>query len=141
MKHSVTILLAGALALTSACKPVEKDEAPKDAASDAAGSAAESSVKAPAVAATDNLMKLTCADFLATAQIAMTEPADDAALAAQDELANGLTWVHGYLYAKNGGKYDALSQDWMKVTAKRIFDNCSAAKDAKATSLFEVATS
>jgi hypothetical protein len=141
MRHSVTILLAGALALTTACKPAQKDEAPKDAAPAVAVDAAESPAKAPPVDANDNLMKLTCADFIATAQIATVQPADDAALAAQDELANGLTWVHGYLYSKNNGKYDALTQDWMKVTAKRIFENCSAAKDPKATSLFEVATS
>jgi hypothetical protein len=158
MKHPITILLATALVLTTGCTP-EQAEAPKALEADTGnapteqltealdvtptetGTAAEQPSTAPAVAPTDPLMLLSCADFLATAKIASTQPADDAALAAQDELVNGLTWVHGYMFAKNDGKYDVLSQKWIEVTAKRVFDNCSAAKDPKTTNLFDVATS
>lgn len=158
MKHPITILLATALVLTTGCTP-EQAEAPKATEADTGsapteqltealdvtpaetGTAAEQPSTVPAVAPTDPLMQLSCADFLATAKIASTQPADDAALAAQDELVNGLTWVHGYMFAKNDGKYDVLSQKWIEVTAKRVFDNCAAAKDPKTTNLFDVATS
>ncbi len=95
----------------------------------------------PEVAANESLTKLTCADFLATAQVAMTQPADDAALAAQDELANGLTWLHGYLYARKGGAIEPLSQMWMQTTAKRVYEACSAAKEPAKANLFEIAVS
>jgi hypothetical protein len=160
MKHMTAILLTGALALTTACKPEPAAEAPDTTATTASNAASEQAAEAlnvtptdtnsaaeevpsaaPTVAATDPLTQLTCADFLATAKIAATQPADDAALAAQDELVNGLTWVHGYLYAKNGGKYDVLNQEWIQATAKRVYDNCAASKDPKTTNLFDVATS
>jgi hypothetical protein len=160
MKYLNAILLSGALTLTTACKPEPAAEAPTQTAATAGNTAPEQAVEAlnvtptdsnaapaeapsaaPAVAATDPLTQLTCADFLATAKIAATQPVDDAALAAQDELVNGLTWVHGYLFAKNGGKYDVLNQQWIQATAKRVFDNCAAAKDPKTTNLFDVATS
>jgi len=151
MKHPITILLAAALVLTTGCTP-EQAEAPKATEADTGNAPTEQLTEAldvtptetgtaPAVAPTDPLMLLSCADFLATAKIASTQPADDAALAAQDELVNGLTWVHGYMFAKNNGKYDVLSQKWIEVTAKRVFDNCAAAKDPKTTNLFDVATS
>lgn len=95
----------------------------------------------PEVSPSDNLVTLTCADFLATAQVAAAEPADGAALAAQDELANGLTWLHGYLYASSNGAIEPLSQNWMKATVTRVHDECAAAKDPSSVNLFEVAKS
>jgi hypothetical protein len=114
-----------------------------------AAQASETAVSAAATTArpvvkpapTDNLMKISCADFLATAKVAVDETDADAAKAAQDELANGLTWLHGYLYAKNNGAIEVLSQEWMKATVTKVHANCTAAKDAAGTSLFEVATS
>lgn len=114
---------------------------------DAAGSAAEAAEEierpeqSPVVAPSDDLMRLSCADFLATAQVARTQPADDAALAAQDEIAYGLTWLHGYLYAAQGGEVAVLSQDWMAETVADVFGACSQAEDPGSVSLFEVATS
>ncbi|MEE4317450.1 MAG: hypothetical protein V2I74_10765 [Erythrobacter sp.] len=125
--------LLGALVLGGCAQP--------DAAAPAAEEAIERPDQAPAVAASDDLMRLTCADFLATAEIARTQPADDAALAAQDEIANGLTWLHGYLYASRAGEIDPLSQDWMAATAKRVYETCSTAEKPAETSLFEVAGS
>lgn len=159
MKYLNAILLTGALTLTTACKPEPSAEAPKapeatagsatteqlsealDVTPAETGAAAEQASTAPTLVPTDPLMLLSCADFLATAKIASTQPADDAALAAQDELVNGLTWVHGYMFAKNNGKYDVLNQQWIEVNAKRVYDNCAAAKDPKTTNLFDVATS
>jgi cytoskeletal protein RodZ len=160
MKYITAAVLTSAMVLNTACTPEPATEAPAQTAATAGNTAPEQAVEAlnvtpgaastpaaetapaaPAVAATDPLMLLSCADFLATAKIAATQPADDAALAAQDELVNGLTWVHGYMFAKNDGKYDVLSQKWLEVTAKRVFDNCAAAKDPKTTNLFDVATS
>lgn len=123
--------LLGALVLAGCAQP--------DAAAPAAEEAIERPDQAPAVAASDDLMRLTCADFLATAEIARSQPADDAALAAQDEIANGLTWLHGYLYATKAGKIKPLSQDWMAAAAKRVYETCSRAEEPAETSLFEVA--
>lgn len=92
-------------------------------------------------APTDNLMKITCADFLGTAAVAVDASDVDAAKAAQDELANGLTWLHGYLYATKKGELPDLSQDWMKTTVTTVHANCKAATDPAKLSLFEVATS
>lgn len=117
--------------------------APEQAAAPASGDTAaaiETPAEAPKIAPNEALTKVTCADFLATAEVATTQPADDAALAAQDELANDLTWLHGYLYAVNEGRIDPLSMDWMKDTASRVFELCSAAEKPAETSLFEVAT-
>ncbi|OBV12165.1 hypothetical protein [Erythrobacter dokdonensis] len=125
--------LLGAIVLAGCAQP--------DAAAPAAEEAIERPDQAPAVAASDDLMRLTCADFLATAEIARTQPADDAALAAQDEIANGLTWLHGYLYASRAGEIDPRSQDWMAATAKRVYETCSTAEKPAETSLFEVAGS
>lgn len=141
MKHAFTTVLAATLLLTTACAHQPSAAAGNDGMADRAGGATARQADVPAVASNDDLMKLTCADFLATAKIATTVPADDAALAAQDELVNGMIWVHGYMFASNGGRFDALSQDWIKATAKRVFDRCAAAKDPRQTNLFEVATS
>lgn len=117
---------------------VKAELAPEEAAEAAA---VEAPAEAPKLAPDDPLTKVTCADFLATAEVAIAQPADDAALAAQDELANGLTWLHGYLYAKADGGIEPLSQAWMQTTAKRVYEACSAAEKPAETSLFEVATS
>lgn len=139
MKHALTLVLAGTVAMTAACAPA--GEADKNGAAETAEAAIEAPAEKPKVAANEALTKITCADFLATAEVATAQPADDAAVAAQDELANGLTWLHGYLYATRQGKIDPLSQAWMETTAKRVFEACSAAEKPAETSLFEVAVS
>lgn len=136
MRLTAIMFAAGAAVLLSGCaKAPEEDAAKTDEA------AAEAPADLPKVASDENLNRLTCADFLATAKVATVQPADDAALAAQDELANGLTWLHGYLYATRAGKIEPLSQDWMAATAKRVFEACSAAEKPAETSLFQVAVS
>lgn len=137
MRQTITWLAVGALALSSGCAGEKQDDAPDQAAADAPATPAS----APSIAPDDNLQRLTCADFLATAKIATAEPVDDAALAAQDELANGMTWLHGYLYAKNDGKIEAFSQSWVAANAKRVFDACKAASNPAETNLFDVAVS
>jgi hypothetical protein len=140
----VTILLCSLGVVTLAgCSPQDQDKtsSAEEVKVSNAGEEPEGETKVALPAPNENLMKITCADFLATANVAVADPESDAAKAAQDELANGLTWLHGYLYGAKNGKVEVLSQDWMKATAKRVFDSCSAAKDPKATSLFEVATS
>lgn len=132
-------MLAGpmaALLMLAACAPQGETESGEETAA-----AAQAPAERPKLAPDDPLTRITCADFLATAEVATTQPADDAALAAQDELANGLTWLHGYLYAKKDGGIEPLSQTWMQATAKRVFEACSAAEKPGETSLFEVAVS
>lgn len=133
MKYpSMIIGAVGALALAGCA--AQAKETPVSAAATTARPVAKP-------APTDNLMKISCADFLATAKVAVDQTDPDASKAAQDELGNGLTWLHGYLYAKNNGAIEVLSQDWMKATVTKVHANCTAAKDAANTSLFEVATS
>ncbi len=139
-RTQISMTLAAILAL-AACKPAPAGEAAKQAGAEASEAAIATPAELPKVAPTDALTKVTCADFLATAEVATTQPADDAAVAAQDELANGLTWLHGYLYATAAGKIEPLSQVWMQATAKRVFEACSAAEKPAETSLFEVAVS
>lgn len=134
-RYALAAPVAALLMLGACAKPAEEAAAGEDTA------AVEAPAEAPKLAPDDPLTKVTCADFLATAEVATATPADDAALAAQDELANGLTWLHGYLYAKQDGGIEPLSQSWMQATAKRVFEACSAAEKPAETSLFEVATS
>lgn len=129
----ISITLVTILAL-AACQPAPAGEAATETAD-----AVEAPAEKPKLAPDDALTKVTCADFLATAEVATAQPADDAALAAQDELANGLTWLHGYLYAKQDGAIEPLSQTWMQTTAKRVYEACSAAEKPAETSLFAVA--
>lgn len=135
-RYALTAPVAALLMLGACAKPAEEA-----AGEDTAAAAIEAPAEAPKVAPDDALTKVTCADFLSTAEVATTQPADDAALAAQDELANGLTWLHGYLYAKQDGGIEPLSQTWMQTTAKRVYEACSSAEKPAETSLFEVATS
>lgn len=134
-RYALAAPVAALLMLGACAKPAAEDAAGEETA------AVEAPAEAPKLAPDDPLTKVTCADFLATAEVATAQPADDAALAAQDELANGLTWLHGYLYAKADGAIEPLSQTWMQTTAKRVFEACSAAEKPAETSLFEVATS
>lgn len=94
--------------------------------------------EAPVVGVNDNLVSLTCANFLDTATVATSEEDQEAAIAAQDEIAAGLIWIHGYLFAKGDGDVGVLSQKWMEETARRIYGTCSEAEDPSAVNLFEV---
>ena len=134
-RYALAAPVAALLMLGACAKPAAEDAAGEETA------AVEAPAEAPKLAPDDPLTKVTCTDFLATAVVVTAQPADDAALAAQDELANGLTWLHGYLYAKKDGGIEPLSQTWMQTTAKRVFEACSAAEKPAETSLFEVATS
>lgn len=120
--------------LGACAKPAE------EAAGEDTAAAVEAPAEAPKLAPYDPLTEA-IAEILATAEVATAQPADDAAHSAQDELANGLTWLHGYLYAKADGGIEPLSQTWMQTTAKRVFEACSSAEKPAETSLFEVATS
>ncbi|MCU0890669.1 MAG: hypothetical protein MUE77_02740 [Sandarakinorhabdus sp.] len=139
MKHLSIILAGGAAIALTACSSPAEQSAPAPAA--VAAAAEPSGTNVPKPAPTDNLMKISCADFLETAKVAVDTGNAQAAAAAQDELANDLTWLHGYLFATRKGDIAVLSQDWMKATVARVHARCSAARDAAATSLFEVATS
>ena len=135
MKNVISV--TAIIALLGACSPSDagEDEQGAKSAVEQAGEAA------PPIGASDNLVRLTCADFLSTAQVAATQPADEAALAAQDELATGLTWLHGFLYAQSSGEIEPLSQNWMKATVERVYSQCNEASDPATVNLFEVAKS
>ncbi|MEM6827746.1 MAG: hypothetical protein AAF553_07360 [Pseudomonadota bacterium] len=109
-----------------------------DATTEAAADDMERPDEAPVVGVNDNLVSLTCANFLDTAAVATSEEDEEAAIAAQDEIAAGLIWIHGYLFAKGDGDVSVLSQTWMEETAGRIYGTCSEAEDPSAVNLFEV---
>lgn len=135
-RYALAAPVAALLMLGACAKPAEETAAGEDTAA-----AMETPAEGPKLAPDDPLTKVTCADFLATAEVASAQPTVDAALAAQDELANGLTWLHGYLYAKSDGALEPLSQTWMQATVKRVFEACSAAEKPGEIRLFEVVAS
>ncbi|WOE76408.1 hypothetical protein [Alterisphingorhabdus coralli] len=139
---SLTIATVAALSV-SACAPAgESGDAEADSDTEtAADDDMERPDETPAITASDDTMALTCADFLETAAIATAEEQDEAAIAAQDELSNGLIWLHGYLYAANDGEVGVLSQEWMETNVKRVYETCNAAEDPAKVNLFEVAKS
>ena len=134
----VWIAAAAAFAMVGCAPSAESEEAPTDTGGVAEES--EAPAETPAIGATDDLLALSCADFLATAAVALDEEDEEAALSAQDEIASGLIWVHGYLFAKEDGEIPVLSQNWIESTAKRIHETCMAAEDPTALNLFEVAS-
>ena len=136
MKISNT-LLSGVLALSLVACASGEDEAALDAGSTEEITQPDA---LPTVTASDNLMQLSCADFLYAARLASDETAEGAALAAQDQIANSLIWLHGYLYAQNPD-LEVMSGEWMEKTVTMVFDKCTAADKPQETNLFEVATS
>ncbi|MEM1132092.1 MAG: hypothetical protein AAGH53_04080 [Pseudomonadota bacterium] len=140
-KLSLTISTAAALALC-ACSPADQGSAEADADTEtAAAEDIERPDETSEIGASDNTLALTCADFLETAAIAVEEEQDEASVAAQDEISNGLIWLHGYLYAKNDGEVGVLSQEWMETNVKRVYETCNAAENPSEVNLFEVAKS
>jgi hypothetical protein len=123
----------------AACAPADGDDAPADQG-EASGEEIVQPDELPTVTASDNLMQLTCADFLYAARLATDESAGGAALAAQDELSNSLIWFHGYLYAQNPD-LEVMSEQWMVKTVAAVYDECIAVDKPQETNLFEVATS
>jgi hypothetical protein len=134
------MLLAANLLFAAACAPAPAGEAAKETAAASADAAIVTPTDAPKIASNDPLYNVTCADFLEAAKVATTVPADDAALAAQDELAYGLHWLHGYHYAKTNGKIEPLSQDWLAKTAKRVYDACSKVEKPEEANLSALVT-
>lgn len=132
---AVGIAVAASLSLAGCgAEPNETAETTAEAADDI-----ERPDEEPVVGVNDNLVSLTCANYLDTAAVATDEEDEEAATAAQDEIAAGLIWVHGYMFAKADGEIGVLSQKWMEETAERIYATCAAAEDASAVNLFEVA--
>ena len=125
-----------------ACAPADGDSAAESEAQSGAQASDEMArpEELPTVTASDNLMQLTCADFLYAARLATDENAGGAALAAQDELSNSLIWLHGYLYSQNPD-LEVMSEQWMAKTVTAVYDQCIAVDKPQETNLFEVATS
>ena len=140
MKLRNTIFPLAALTLLGACAD-QNDPDVEETRPTVEQSETDSNPQPIEIGASENLVRLSCADFLDTATVATDEKDAEAAMAAQDEIANGLTWLHGFLYAESSGEIEVLSQDWMKATVERVYESCSAAEDPANTNLFEVARS
>lgn len=74
---------------------------------------------------------VTCADM--NAAIKEADPGKNPskarqlrAIEAQDDLAFGLYWIHGWLVGKEGAAAPTLTSDWMKGQLVRLVDLCKA---------------
>lgn len=82
-----------------------------------------------------NLLDITCGQYLTALSIA-NPPAKPSgkqsvlAQDAQDDIADGLLWIHGYLAGKAvaaGKPLPALTKDWMASYVPILADSCKAA--------------
>lgn len=95
-----------------------------------AAAACRAAAPAPAQRASDDLLGVTCGDYLEALKAAdpgrnPTKERAAQAEDAQDDLANGLIWVHGYLTARaNGSAPGPLNREWMKATIGRLAKVC-----------------
>jgi hypothetical protein len=86
---------------------------------------------------------LSCADFNAAASQA--DPPKDAsaeerrrALDAQDYIANGMVWIHGYLTGHNGPETGKLTRDWVSSNVAKLSKACLASADPASERLVDL---
>lgn len=80
-----------------------------------------------------DLLDVTCADYRAALRAAdpgknPKAAAKATALNAQDDIVNGLMWVHGYLSARAGpsAAMSPLTKSWMVATVGKLANACDA---------------
>lgn len=76
-------------------------------------------------------MDVTCGDMIATLRIADPgkDPSEERkrqAIEAQDDVAIGLYWIHGYLVGSKGDAAPKLTKEWMQSEVVRLVDVCRA---------------
>lgn len=78
-----------------------------------------------------NALDLTCGDMMRALRIAdpgknPTAERQRAAIEAQDDIAGGLYWIHGYRTGTMGSNVPALTPDWMGKELKSLVASCKA---------------
>jgi hypothetical protein len=76
-------------------------------------------------------MEVTCGDMIATLRVADPgkNPSKDRqrqAIEAQDDVAIGLYWIHGYLVGSKGDAAPKLTRGWMESEIVRLVELCKA---------------
>jgi hypothetical protein len=96
-------------------------------------------------APTTELVALSCADFLSAARSAVAPKGAKAARlaeakAAQDDIAYGLIWLHGY-QSGQGQAMAKLDKAWLEGAASRLTRRCKGAADPAKVRLVDLVKS
>jgi hypothetical protein len=88
-------------------------------------------------------LDVTCGDMIATLRVADPGPNPSPerqrqAVEAQDDVAIGLYWIHGYLVGTKGEAAPRLSKDWMQAEVVRLVEMCKAKSPDGRKSLVQV---
>jgi hypothetical protein len=88
-------------------------------------------------------LDVTCGDMIATLRVAdpgtnPTEERQRQAVEAQDDVAIGLYWIHGYLVGTKGAAAPRLSKEWMQSEVVRLVEVCKAKSPDGRKSLVQV---
>lgn len=91
-------------------------------------------LNSPALAADENLPDVTCGQYLTALSVAVppsgaTAAQKSMAVQAQDDIAQGLMWIHGFLsgQAAAGGKpVPALTKSWLSAQITPLAKACQA---------------
>jgi hypothetical protein len=88
-------------------------------------------------------MDVTCGDMIATLRVAdpgknPSEERQRQAIEAQDDVAIGLYWIHGYLVGTKGQAAPRLTREWMQTEVVRLVDVCKAKSPDGRMSLVQV---
>ena len=84
-------------------------------------------------------LDVTCGDMTATLRLAdpgknPSKERRQQAIEAQDDVAIGLYWIHGYLVGTKGAAAPPLTREWMESEIVRLVDLCKAnSPDGKAS--------
>jgi len=76
-------------------------------------------------------MDVTCGDMIATLRVAdpgknPSKERQRQAIEAQDDVAIGLYWIHGYLVGTKGEAAPRLTKEWMQTEVVRLVEVCKA---------------
>jgi hypothetical protein len=88
-------------------------------------------------------LDVTCGDMIATLRVAdpgqnPTEERQRQAVEAQDDVAIGLYWIHGYLVGTKGDAAPRLTKEWMQSEVVRLVEVCKAQSPDGKKSLVQV---
>lgn len=76
-------------------------------------------------------LDVTCGDMIATLRVANpgknpSKERQRQAIEAQDDVAIGLYWIHGYLVGSKGNAAPKLTKAWMEAEVVRLVEVCNA---------------
>lgn len=88
-------------------------------------------------------LDVTCGDMIATLRVAdpgksPSKNRQQQAIEAQDDVAIGLYWIHGFLVGSKGAAAPALTKAWMESEIVRLVEVCKAKSPDGSASLVQV---